>query len=94
MMEMGTNSSGAWIREVNSTMGPSAPPMVATAAAWPGSSPKPRMPTARVTKVPSSANRAMVMLVQGLASRKLISLCAPMPINTRQAIRPLENMKL
>ena len=92
-MEMGTNSSGAWIREVNSTMGPSAPPIVATAAACPGSRPKP-MPTARVTKVPSSANRAMVMLVQGLASRKLISLWAPIPMNTRQAMSPLENMKL
>ena len=50
-------------------MGPSAPPMLATAAAAPGSSPNRQMPATRVTNVPSSAKMAMIMELQGLASR-------------------------
>ena len=69
MMDMGTNNSGDSIRDVKSTMGPSAPPMVAMAAACPGASPKAVMPTNSVTKVPSSANSAMQMELQGFASR-------------------------
>ncbi len=58
---MGTNRSLASISEVNSTIGPSAPPMVATDAACPGFNP---MATAsgKMMTVPNSANSAMIML--------------------------------
>ena len=69
MMEIGTNSSGASIRDVKRTIGPSAPPIVAIAAeAW-GVSPKTVIPTASVTNVPSSAQTAMAMELHGFASR-------------------------
>ena len=85
MMEMGTNSSGAIIKEEKSTMGPSAPPIVAIAA---------DCPAASAAKVPISAKMAIIMELQGFASKKLISLRAPMPMKTRQAIRPLEKVRL
>ena len=68
--------------------------MMATEAALAGSRPKKSTPRARVTKVPISAKMAMMMHVHGRDSKKLISLRAPMPMNTRQAMRLLENMKL
>ena len=94
MMEMGTNSSGAIIKEEKSTMGPSAPPIVAIAADCSGVSPKASTPAASAAKVPISAKMAIIMELQGFASKKLISLRAPMPMKTRQAIRPLEKVRL
>ena len=93
-MDTDTNMSGDIMSVPNSTMGPSAPPMVATEAACAGSSPKRFTPKDSVANVPISAKMAMMMHVQGRASKKLSSLRAPMPMNTKHAMRLLLNVKL
>ena len=52
------------------------------------------MAIGRVTMVPNSAKMARKRLMPGLASRISISVMAPMPMKTRQAMSPLENMKV
>ena len=44
--------------------------------------------------VPSSANNAIIMLWNGRAMTKPTSSNTPMPMNTRQAIKPLLNMNV
>lgn len=93
MTEIGTNSSGAAIRDVKSTIGPSAPPMDATATASFGARPN-HTPSTSVANVPASAKMAMMMEVQGLARMKPISHIAPTPMKTMQATRLFEKVKL
>jgi hypothetical protein len=64
-MAMGTNRFGARIREAKSTIGPSAPPIVAIDAASLAGRPNTSIPSSSAAKVPASANRATTMLAQG-----------------------------
>ncbi len=89
---MGTNNSGASFNDVNSTIGPSAPPTIAIAAAC--LTVNHFVAIGRVTNVPSSANRAMIMLVKGRAKMKPMSSSEPTPMNTRHAIKPLLNVNV
>ena len=90
---MGTNKFGANIKEVYKTIGPSAPPIMATEAASPIGNPI-FTPITNVTKVPISAKIATIILAQGLANTKPISLIAPIPKKTKQAINPLLKVRL
>ena len=78
---------------MNSTIGPSAPPIIATDAASRSVMPN-QTAIGKVATVPSSANSARIMLWNGRAMTKPTSSSTPIPMNTRQAMRPLLNMKV
>ena len=92
-MVIGTNKFGARVREVKSTIGPSAPPMMDTAAASPLDKPS-NLAIGKVATVPSSAHIAINIPIKGCASTIPISQITPIPMNTRQAIKPLLKVRV
>ena len=83
----------AIISDVKSTIGPSAPPTIAIEALSFKSSPNADA-IGKVRNVPNSAQRAKKRLAKGFWSKKLTSSNVPIPINTKQAIRPLLNVRV
>ena len=73
---------------MKSTIGPSAPPTIATDALSFKVSPSAEA-MGTVRNVPSSAHKARNILANGFWSRKPTSSKVPMPIKTKQAISPL-----
>ena len=88
---MGTKRCFASCREAKRTMGPSAPPIIETAAASAAVRPNIRA-MGKVNIVPSSAGIASNKLILGFAIKKSNSVIEPMPIKTIQAIKPFEKV--
>ena len=80
-------------RDAKSTMGPSAPPIRDIAAASPYVKPI-AWAIGKVATVPSSANIAISIPVKGNFKTLPTSDITPIPIKTKQAIKPLLNIKV
>ena len=87
---IGTNSSGDSSNAANRIIGPSAPPMVAVAAASASGRPI-QTASGSAIRVPNSPQIARNMLRNGRAITNPTSSSVPIPSNTMHAIRPLEN---
>lgn len=88
---MGTKRSLASWSEAKSTIGPSAPPIMAMAAASLGSKPI-ATEIGKVKIVPSSAGMASNMLSLGWEMKKSMSVIDPIPRKTKHAIKPFEKV--